>query len=395
MNISSRLGRAVRTGSVASAIAIGTLPALGHSASTAWMTLREDGAAISGRWEIPLRDLDDALGLDDDDDGRITWGELRAHHDQIARYAFGKIALRADGRMLPPRATGHRVSERDGVPCAVIDFSAATDRPVQNLALEYHLFADRDPLHRGLVRFRRAGDASSAGTTAVLGPGHPGADFSPGAGTTVPGFVQFVREGVHHIWTGYDHLMFLLALLLPSVLRRGPGGWEPSQGLRASSRNVFQVVTAFTVAHSLTLGLAATGVVRLPSRLVESTIAVSIVVAALANLWSRDSAVRPRRPFPPWAMPFAFGLVHGFGFAGALGELGLSRTSLAVPLLGFNLGVELGQLACVAVFLPVASALRASRFYRAGVLPIGSVAILLLAGGWFVERVFEVRFLPF
>ena len=395
MNIDSRLGRFVWIVAVASAIAIGTLPASGHSASTAWMTLEQEGTAISGRWEIPLRDLDDVLGLDDDDDGRITWGELRAHHGQIARYALGKIALRADGQMLPPHATGHRVSERDGLPCAVIDFSAVTDRPAQSVELDYHLFADRDPLHRGLVRFRGAGDVPSDWTTAVLGPGHPGAEFRPGAGTTVPGLVQFVREGVHHIWTGYDHLLFLLALLLPSVLRRGAGGWEPSQGLRASLGHVFQVVTAFTVAHSLTLGLAATGVVRLPSRLVESTIAISIVFAALANLRSRDSAVRPRRPFPPWAMPFAFGLVHGFGFAGALGELGLSRTSLAVPLLGFNLGVELGQLACVAVFLPVASVLRASRFYRAAVLPLGSVAIILLAGGWFVERVFEVKFLPF
>jgi hypothetical protein len=146
---------------------------------------------------------------------------------------------------------------------------------------------------------------------------------------------------------------------------------------------VLKVVTAFTLAHSITLTLAALGVVSLPSRVVESVIAASVVLAALDNLWGR---LERRR----WAMAFAFGLVHGFGFASVLADLGLPQDALVLALVGFNVGVELGQLAIVLVFLPVAFALRATAFYQVGVLKGGSIVIALLAAWWFAERAFDL-----
>ena len=151
--------------------------------------------------------------------------------------------------------------------------------------------------------------------------------------------------------------------------------------------DVLRIVTAFTVAHSITLSLAVLGLVTLPSRLVESAIAASVVAAALNNIWP---LVRGRR----WMVAFLFGLVHGFGFASVLADLGLPQGALAVALLGFNVGVELGQLAIVAVFLPLAYALRRSWFYRRAVLVGGSLLIALLAAVWLVERVFELKLLP-
>jgi hypothetical protein len=137
------------------------------------------------------------------------------------------------------------------------------------------------------------------------------------------------------------------------------------------------------VAHSITLWLAVMEYVTLPARLVESTIALSIVITALNNLY-------PVLPISGWMIAFVFGLVHGFGFANVLVDLGLSSLTLAVALLGFNVGVELGQIAIVLVFLPLAFVLRKTTFYRWGVLRLGSALIALVGGIWLIERVFEV-----
>jgi hypothetical protein len=151
---------------------------------------------------------------------------------------------------------------------------------------------------------------------------------------------------------------------------------------------VLKIVTAFTVAHSITLSLAALGYVHLPSRLVESAIAASVVLAAFNNLV-------PFFAERGWMVAFGFGLLHGFGFANALRDLGLQHGQLAATLFGFNLGVELGQLAIVAVFLPLAYALRGLLFYRRFVLQAGSVAIMLVASTWLAERVLDFKWLPF
>jgi hypothetical protein len=148
-----------------------------------------------------------------------------------------------------------------------------------------------------------------------------------------------------------------------------------------------RIVTAFTVAHSITLSLAALGVVNLPSRLVESVIAASIVVAALNN-------VRPMVIDRLWMVAFGFGLVHGFGFASVLTDLGLPRDALAIALVGFNVGVEIGQIAIVLLFLPLALALRRTAFYRRQVMIGGSLLITVLAGIWLVERAFDMKLLP-
>ena len=150
--------------------------------------------------------------------------------------------------------------------------------------------------------------------------------------------------------------------------------------------DVLKVVTAFTVAHSITLSLAALEVISLPSRLVEATIAASVVLAALNNIWPR---VLERR----WMVAFAFGLIHGFGFASVLADLGLPQNALLLALVGFNLGVEAGQLCIVGAFLPIAFFLRESTFYRRGIMAGGSALISLVALVWFIERAFNVKLL--
>jgi hypothetical protein len=179
-------------------------------------------------------------------------------------------------------------------------------------------------------------------------------------------------------------VMFLVALLLPAVLVRRDGRWRDASGFKPALLNVVKIVTAFTVAHSITLSLAALGLVSLPGRLVEVIIAASIAVAA-ADL------VYPVFRGRIWLVVFGFGLFHGFGFAGALEEMGLLRDNLALSLAGFNLGVEFGQLAIVLLVFPVLFALRRLSAYPRLLLPSAAAVMIFVSTGWVLERAFDVQ----
>ncbi len=358
-----------------------SLPAKAHKPSDAYLRLiLEQGSAdVRGEWDIALRDLDDAIGLDADNDGRLTWDEVRNRHDAIAAYALARLRLERGGAacaLVPGRQLVD--THTDGT-YTVLAFAGRCPR-AGPLAVEYRLFADVDPQHKGLAGVRD-GDKVR---TLVLGSDHPRATVDEGV---AGGFLAYVRHGILHIWIGYDHILFLVSLLLPAVLVRAGRGWRAVGGLRAALADVLKIVTAFTVAHSITLGLAALRVVALPSRWVESAIALSVLLAALNNVLP---VARGRR----WAAAFLFGLVHGFGFASVLADLGLQPGTLAASLVGFNVGVEIGQLAIVAAFLPLAYLMRSTWFYRRVVLVGGSGAIMLVAALWLGERLFDLKLLP-
>ena len=358
-------------------------PAAAHKPSDSYLNLRIDGQELSGQWDIALRDLDFAIGLDADGDGRITWGELRARHADIAAYALARLAVSGDGQPCTLGAGEQLVDEHTDGSYTVLPLRGRCPAAPAQLELDYRLFADLDPQHRGLLNLQAGGGVRAA----VLDAGRHGFTLAaPGAWRA---FADYGREGVWHIWIGFDHILFLLALLLPAVLVADAGRrWRAAEAFRPVFVDVFKVVTAFTVAHSITLGLATLGVVELPSRWVEAAIAASVVLAALNNLFP---VVHGRR----WLVAFVFGLIHGFGFASVLADLGLPRDALVIALVGFNLGVEAGQLAIVALFLPLAYALRRTAFYRRVVFAGGSALIALLASLWLAERLLAVELLPF
>jgi len=352
-----------------------------HKPSDSYLSIHADKLAISGQWDIALRDLEFAIGIDTDRDGEITWGELRGRQTQIDSYAFSKLRISVDGRACAALPHEHLVDRHSDGAYAVIRFRVdCGPGAYREAALEYTLFADIDPTHRGLLSVT----SGTVTTTAVLGPDRPRADLAAAPRSLVAQFLDFAREGVWHIWIGFDHILFLLSLLLPAVLvaSRPPGA--PADEFPPVLIDVLKVVTAFTVAHSITLSLAATSLVQLPSRFVESAIALSVVLAAINNI---RPIVRERR----WIVAFTFGLIHGFGFASVLADLGLPQEALLLALVAFNLGVEAGQLAIVCAFLPIAYALRATAFYRHIVLPAGSIAIAAIAAVWLVERALDVR----
>jgi hydrogenase/urease accessory protein HupE len=254
--------------------------------------------------------------------------------------------------MEPPRPESESVT-------LVVDFACA--RRVGSLAIRDDLFDVLGPDHHTLARIEGAGvTAEFAFATEAREARIP---LDPSAST--PGRGGFFALGVHHILTGYDHLLFLVALLL-----RG-----------GSPLALVKIVTAFTVAHSITLALAALGVVSPPDRLVEAVIAGSIMWVAVENIVATRPASRR------WLVGFAFGLVHGFGFSSALGSLALAPGRRAWALLTFNLGVEVGQLAVIAVVLP-AIAWLGRRSWRPRAVQVASVAVAAAGLVWFIERIF-------
>jgi hypothetical protein len=372
-----------------------------HKSSDAYLTLTAHDDRVEVRWDVALRDLDNALGLDADDDGALTWDEVRGRGGDIAALVLPALSLSvprgackvladtpADGAPPAAGAQAHGVQlqldhHSDGT-YAVLEFAEACPGPVGAMTVQYRLFAQSDPTHRGIVRVVAKDMPGAVAMTAVLGPDNPQRRFDLASPSLIETLREFVVEGVWHIWLGFDHILFLLSLLLPAVLagRAAPTG---AATVRGPLLDVLKTVTAFTLAHSITLSLAVLDVVSLPSRLVESGIALTVVLASLNNLWP---VVRDYR----WVAAFAFGLIHGFGFAAALKDLGLSSGSLAISLFGFNLGVELGQLAIVVTFVPLAFALRKTRFYRVAIMGAGSAAVALIASIWFVERAFDISF---
>ena len=353
-----------------------------HKPSDSYLTLFADGRTLRGQWDIALRDLEFAVGLDADGDGTITWGELKAKQAEVDAYALARLAVRADGKDCQLAPAEHLVDDHTDGAYAVLRFSARC--PAERYSavqVEYSLFFDLDPTHRGLVRVERGTDS----VTGVLSPEKPRMDIGAEGRSRLQQLGDYVREGVWHIWIGFDHILFLVSLLLPSVFVLGTGGeWSPATRFKDTFWDVVRVATAFTLAHSITLSLAALSIVQLPSRLVESTIALSVVLAALNNIWP---LVHKRR----WLVAFGFGLIHGFGFASVLADLGLPRDALLVALVGFNLGVEVGQLAIISAFLPPAYALRATTAYRRALFVGGSALIVLVASIWFVERAFNLK----
>jgi len=356
-------------------------PCFAHDAGASYLRLTVSNERIEGRWEIDVHDLHGPLKPDANADGNIAIDELlgrqRALHDYATRHL--KVSVDSTVRAIRIIDAEPIIERRLNGTNVILNFLITNVSAPKILQIDYRLLFDIKPQHRGLLQLDSWGQTQ----TAIFSPDHCTERFDIGMPNPKREFLSFCWQGVWHIWIGFDHILFLVALLLPSVLKREQLTWRAVNRFGEAFFNVFKIVTAFTVAHSITLSLAALEIVRLPSRWVESVIAASVIIAALNN-------IRPVVRGRPWLIAFGFGLIHGFGFASVLTELGLPHGSLWLALAGFNIGVEAGQLVIVAGFLPLAYALRSTRFYESGLLRYGSLVIALVAGIWFVERTFNL-----
>jgi hypothetical protein len=258
-----------------------------HIASNGFLVARVQGQEITGSLELAVRDVELAIGVDANHDGRVTWGELRTSEPQVLQYVGQHLAFLAQDGACTVHLGALQINDRVDGSYAWVPLSAHCPGVVKRLSIRYSLMADIDPSHRGLLTLS-AGELAQSG---VLG-GASNPDFqvySPSAWRTL---LDYLQAGIWHIWSGIDHLLFLISLLLPAVLVRRGTRWEPVLAARPAVFSILKVVTAFTLAHSLTLTLAALNVVRLPSRLTESVIAASIIVATEQYLSGRHRQPR-------------------------------------------------------------------------------------------------------
>jgi hypothetical protein len=345
----------------------GARVASAHQTSVKYVDLAIDGASVAVAIKLAPSDVTEAMGLPPEARPAVS---AAAAHRAVPAYVQNWLAIEAGGKPCGAETPRARVDDGYLVVAWMVtcDASAARDGTLDELRLDFAAFFALDTRHEAVVRLVaphrapvqtivRAGESPI-----VLRAGHASSPLA------------WIRSGMDHIFFGLDHVCFVIALLLVVMLGRGRDGAWHVRALWPTLRATAVVITAFTVAHSLTLIAASLGYVQLPSRWVEAVIALSIAYTAAEDIV---------RPDVRWRFPlvFAFGLVHGLGFASMLAAL-LPPTDVVVPLLLFNLGVELGQLAIVAVALPVlawiARAVGATR-YRRSVMP--ALAAVIVAAG--------------
>jgi hypothetical protein len=250
------------------------------------------------------------------------------------------------------------------------------------VVIRYEFFTQNDRLGRAFLRLKLQGDEISS----VFDRTNSIQRFVLGEIKRSATILLFTKEGAKHIWSGSDHLIFLLTLLLPGLMlwNKNASGLsdtrsKPRTANRDAIKFALKVITAFTLAHSITLALSVFGLVSLPERLVESMIALSIIASALLNLQSRFL-------FSHWKLAFFFGLIHGLGFANGLKELGLSSLYFLETLVAFNVGVELGQLSVVIIVaIPILLLVRSDKG-KQRILTSGSFAVLCISVVWLFQR---------
>ncbi|MBC6994137.1 HupE/UreJ family protein [Neolewinella lacunae] len=352
---------------------------------------------IKGRYEISLSDINRAVG------SQLTRPMTAAAFEPYLEPLRAYIQRRSSFTGNVPYTITFtdfevvNLEEEEDFVRIGFTLGALTSIP-DSLDITYNLLFDVSPNHSGgLIQEHnwKAGVLNNyAKLSAIFDKNTTRQTLDLTNGSVWQGFTALVKLGMWHIWIGLDHILFLVALILPSVVRRRPRAipmakgknweWVPVQDFKSAFLYILKIVTSFTIAHSITLALASLDIVTLNSRLVESIIAFSIAVAAFHNI---VPIFRARE----WVITFIFGLFHGFGFASVLGEKGLSGDYMAYSLLGFNIGVEIGQVLIVCMIFPILFLIRKTRFYPHFVL-WGSVFLILMALHWVIERAFDFNF---
>ena len=339
-----------------------------HDPGLSSLTIQQRANGLGATLTLAVRDAAQLAELDENHDTTVTQAEFERGRSQLETTAASQIVIAADGKGSKYKSVRSRLDENNNVEVR-LDSDAVV---FSSLEVQSKLIGSLPVGHRQYLQVQNsAGETvfeSLLSTTADRATVRmPDTDTSNSALEAVHSFANFLSLGVKHILTGYDHLLFLLGLLIVA------------RGFVSS----LSIITSFTIAHSITLAVATLHVVQIPSRIVEPLIAASIVFVGIENLL-RGDVLSARR-----MVTFGFGLIHGFGFASALREVGIGSGNggIALPLFSFNIGVELGQIMVAAATLPLIWKLRENPTFIARWAPACSAVIVLLGSFWFVQRV--------
>lgn len=352
-----------------------TWQAQSHEISSGYLSLEtQDNTNISGKISLKPYDLAHVVSIDSDADGALTWGEVILADKAIGNYLQSHIGLTRGGDSCTLSAGSPTLSVISGESLITVPL-AATCSSDGLLALNYTGIFDFDPTHKTLGTFT----VNNMPSSAVFTKESPNHQIDSANTGLWDGVMTFIYEGIIHIWIGIDHILFLMALLLTVNLIRRNNRWEGKPTVSPILKETVYLVTAFTLAHSITLTITALGWIAPSSRWVEVGIAVSVLLTAINNIWPVVTRLT-------W-ITFAFGLLHGMGFASVFAELQSSSNSTLITVASFNIGVEIGQLVIVLAVLPLLILLRQWQWYPKAMMPLASSAIAVVALNWAIQRI--------
>ncbi|MGH1360031.1 MAG: HupE/UreJ family protein [Burkholderiaceae bacterium] len=385
--VASALGRALMLLFAICVLAASMQSANAHALRENYVWVNVETDHLSGRFELNARDIKSKLGIDLDAIGADRLAGVRASADKVQQYLVEHFAILDGGQPMAIQFGPPGLFEGGS---DFVQYPYRTSRLPSNAKVEIQsrvfLTEDmmkNDRLHRSVlvVAYNKAvgKDFGEETVALVFSPSNTSRTLNLDEPSTILSYKDFIWQGALHIWAGIDHVLFLVVLLLTSVLRYSEKRWEPEPRLRTAGWNILVIVTVFTVAHSITFGLTALGFITVNTALIETIIAASIIAVALNNIYPRYAA-------HAWVLIFIFGLFHGIGFASAMSDLQFRNVLIHKILLRFNIGVELGQLAIVAVVFPLLFWLRKKAFYQRWVVYPFSIAAIVLAALWVLQR---------
>lgn len=372
-----------------------------HKPDQSYVFLRVYQDSLTGRVEMSTEDINRIVGANLPKNG-LTAAQSSPFTAGMQAYLRSHLSFKIDGKPVTFNWSTTKVmpiDEEDEADVVQYYFlvNGVSSIP-ENIEVTYDAVMELRDLHRGVLiieqNWKDGVVDNHTSINYIFTPNDKSTELDLTNVSVWKGVWALIKLGVWHIWIGLDHILFIVALILPSVVRRDPNEtqaygiskWNPVPAFKPAFFYIIKIVTFFTIAHSITLALASTGLVTLPSKYVEATIAFSIGLAAFHN-------IRPIFKGKEWVIAFVFGLFHGFGFASVLGEKGLGSDFLAYSLFGFNVGVEIGQLLIICAVFPLLYLLRKTKFYQ-WLIILGSVFLILIAAYWTVERLFEVDITP-
>jgi len=366
-----------------------------HAPEQGFIFLRVyESDGIEGRFEIQAEDLKKIFGWELLKEGNSI-DVIKPHYEELKEYFLANASFNSS-------IGNHNITFKEiGVlPTGLGDYVQMffelgnVDPLPDTMDVTYNVAFKELPRHRGFLTMEynwKAGVINNESNISLyFTPDSPTDTLDLTKVSIWKGFVAMIRQGVWHIWIGTDHIFFLIALILPAVVWRRKEedlsplkSWKPVDKFKPAFSYIIKIITFFTIAHTITLSLAALQVVSLPGWIVESIIAFSIGLAAFHN-------IKPIFKGRDWVIAFIFGLFHGFGFASVLGDIGLKDEFLVYSLLGFNIGVEIGQLAIIAAIFPILYLIRKKTVYPK-ILIGGSIFLIIASIYWIIERVFDVN----
>ncbi|KXI27277.1 HupE/UreJ family protein [Paraglaciecola hydrolytica] len=341
---------------------------------------KTESQGLYGQLQIRWFDLELVIGLDANTDGELSWAEVNARSAEIKAFALANLKISSQQQDCVLNIhndiqtdmhfdEGYLVLNFESN-CVLLDIN---DKP-QELAIRYDAIFAQDADHKLLVN----ADLFEQHFSGVIDSQNHVYHIEPENNPILKVIRTYIYQGILHIFKGTDHILFLCALLLTCVLQRRDQEWAANNNKRQVLKHTAWIITAFTLAHSITLTATAMDLIVPSSHWVEFGIALSVVLTALNNIWPLVLRLG-------W-ITFAFGLLHGMGFAGVLGELGLAKEQKLLSVLSFNLGVEVGQLMILAVVMPLLFFAAKRRWYQRYGIQIASGIIALIALQWCIER---------